>query len=448
MKRSASSKAKATPRAKKPRNEAPEYHLTPSVRDDETGEIIWPAPKAQIEQARSFIRDCVAAKEKTLIAPDKDADGLSSGVILYKTLLLLGLPEDLITVHLLAKGHSIHDESERAAMTAVGASYVFVLDQGSTAAPPVVDGPHRALVIDHHWAPEDGDRPAGAERVTACCCPPVATSAMLTHHICAALHGGVAAACDWLCVVGAHGDLGNALKWEPPLPDMRATFKAHTKKALNEAVALVNAPRRAAAHNVRDAWSALAAASGPRDLLDEGALRAARAEVRDEVRRCTRAPPSFSADGRVAVLRVRSPAQVHPVIATRWAGMLGPKRLEVVLAANDGYLPGQVHFSCRVARRARAREGGGDGGAPPVNIMAVLEEIAARAPDPTLRERLGAAFARGHREASGGVVTTEAFEEFIAVLELKSRSKKGAAGGASDGIEGTPEGEKGASPTT
>ena len=33
----------------------------------------------------------VAAKKKTLIVPDKDADGLTSGVILLKTLMFLGL---------------------------------------------------------------------------------------------------------------------------------------------------------------------------------------------------------------------------------------------------------------------------------------------------------------------------------------------------------------------
>lgn len=54
MKRAASSVSKAAPRAKKPRPVIPEYHSTPSLRD-ESGEIIWPAPKAQIEGARKFI---------------------------------------------------------------------------------------------------------------------------------------------------------------------------------------------------------------------------------------------------------------------------------------------------------------------------------------------------------------------------------------------------------
>ncbi|KAG9512595.1 hypothetical protein KCV07_g9382, partial [Aureobasidium melanogenum] len=42
--------------AKRPRVEVPDYHLTPPVRDD-TG-IVWPAPEAQMKQARDIILDC------------------------------------------------------------------------------------------------------------------------------------------------------------------------------------------------------------------------------------------------------------------------------------------------------------------------------------------------------------------------------------------------------
>jgi hypothetical protein len=42
--------------AKRPRArvEVPEYHLTPSV-SDENGQSIWPAPEAQMKQARDII---------------------------------------------------------------------------------------------------------------------------------------------------------------------------------------------------------------------------------------------------------------------------------------------------------------------------------------------------------------------------------------------------------
>jgi hypothetical protein len=298
-------------------------------------------------------------------------------------------------------------------MAAFDPKFIFVLDQGSRIGPPLIEQPHRALVIDHHHALEN-DHPEGSLHVTACDCPPVATSSLLTYLICRDLHPKVQESCDWLCAMGTHGDLGNTLKWESPFPDMKATFKMYTKKAINDAVSLINAPRRTASYNVPGAWEALLASSSPKDLLTNRTLLAARAEVNAEVERCTHTPPKFSADGRMAVFRISSAAQVHPVIATRWAGHLSSPKLEIVLVANEGYLPDMVNFSCRVPRCARARE-------PPVNIIEALRDVAGRAADPTLRERLGESFARGHKEASGGIVPKAEFEEFMEVLDVGRR---------------------------
>ncbi|XDG09309.1 hypothetical protein ABKA04_008924 [Annulohypoxylon sp. FPYF3050] len=295
-------------------------------------------------------------------------------------------------------------------MTTYKPEYIFVLDQGSRKAPPIIDGTHKALIIDHHWALED-DFPKDSHHVTACNSPPVATSSLLTYHICNSLHEEVHSKCAWLCAMGTHGDLGNTLKWEPPFPDMKVTFKSYTKKAINDAVSLINAPRRTATYDVPGAWAALTAADSPKDLLTNSGLLAARAEVNAEVERCTHTAPKFSADGKIAVFRIESAAQVHPVIATRWAGHLQSPKLEVILVANEGYLPGMVNFSCRIPRSARARD-------PPVNIIETLKSIAAKAPDPSLRERLGESFARGHKEASGGIVPKVEFEEFLDILEI------------------------------
>ncbi|KAK8105514.1 hypothetical protein PG999_008873 [Apiospora kogelbergensis] len=416
MKRSAPSPARSSTKAKKPRPEVPEYHSTPSLKN-EAGEIIWPAPSAQIAIARNFIKDCAAAGKKTLIVPDKDADGLTSGAILQKTLILLGLDPGLISAHLVQKGCNIHLENERTTMASYEPEYVFVLDQGSRKSEPVIDGPHNALVIDHHFALDD-DFPRGSEHVTACHSPPVATSALLTYHICFELHEKVATTCDWLCAMGTHGDLGNTLKWEPPFPDMKATFKAYTKKAVNDAVSLINAPRRTSTYDVPGAWQALISAESPKGLLTNPTLLSARAEVNAEVERCTHTAPKFSGDGRIAVFRINSPAQIHPVIATRWAGHLQSPKLEVILVANEGYLPDMVNFSCRVPRSAKGRE-------TPVNIIEVLKDIANKAPDPSLRERLGESFARGHKEASGGIVPKKEFEELIEILEIGKKTQGG-----------------------
>ncbi|KAF2209654.1 hypothetical protein CERZMDRAFT_46559 [Cercospora zeae-maydis SCOH1-5] len=422
-KRKAPLSQRSTPAKKRARAAIPEYHTTPSVQDED-GSIQWPAPRAQIKRARSIIVNCAEGEGNIVLVPDKDADGLSAGAILRHTLLLLGVSPDRIFAHFLLKGNSVHSDVERQRIAALNPAYVFVLDQGSQAGPPLVDLPHTGLVIDHHFA-TPSDFPEGCSYVTACQSPPVATSSLLTYHICEALHAEVASTCDWLCVVGTHGDLGNKLQWGEPFPDMSGTLKKYKKKVLKNVVTLVNAPRRTATFDVQSAWDALSKTNDPSSISKNIRLRDARAEVNAELERCTHAAPKFSSDGKVAVFRIKSEAQVHPLIATRWAGHLHSKKLEIVMVANEGYLEGKVNFSCRITRCARSRE-------PPVNIIeslkayANLPEIgvveddftsdaspAVTAPEPTLLERMGDNFARGHVQASGGIVAPENFEELM-----------------------------------
>lgn len=307
-------------------------------------------------------------------------------------------------------------------MATTNPKYIFVLDQGSMAGPPLIDAPHKSLIIDHHNA-TDNDFPEGSLHVNACHFPPVATSSLLTYLICEPLHNDVIQKCDWLAIIGTHGDLGNTLKWEPPFPDMKDALKRYSKKLLNDAVSALNAPRRTASFDVVTAWDALIKASEAEDTLESlknlvknPRLVDARAEISQEIERCTHTPPKFSHDGRVAVLRITSPCQVHPIIATRWAGHLKSNKLEVILVANDGYSEGMVNFSCRIPKAAKIND-------PPINIIATLEGYAAQGEN-GLRERLGVSFARGHKEASGGIVPTEEFEELMNVMRVGEKIEK------------------------
>ncbi|KAF2688624.1 DHH phosphoesterase [Lentithecium fluviatile CBS 122367] len=412
-------KSGSTPRAKKQKIEIPEYHLTPSIHDGD-GEIVWPAPKVQIERAREIIRACAQAQKPTVILPDKDADGLSSGAILHHTLTALGLSPSLISVCFPPKGSSVHDETARATVSESSPAYIFVLDQGSRKTGPLIDAPHTGLIIDHHYAEENGF-PQGAEYVTAHDCPPVATSSLLTFEICLPLHPDLKDKISWLAALGTHGDLGTTLKWRPPFPDMATTFKQYSKKSINDAVSRVNAPRRSAAYNVEDAWNAVISASNPEDIAKDEKLLAAQAEVKMETERCAHVPPKFSKDATIAVLTISSAAQIHPLIATRWAGFLQSNKLEIVMCANVGYLPGMVNFSCRVAKVARVRDGD-----EKVDIIKKLESIVADHPE--FRARLGESFARGHKEASGGIVKTAEWEELWQLMGVGKNVRKKADG--------------------
>ncbi|KAG8946401.1 hypothetical protein FRC04_011847 [Tulasnella sp. 424] len=408
-------------------------------------EVDWPASENALQGARKFLKQCAQAGKRTVILPDKDADGLCGGSIIYRTLVQLGHSPEDISIHLLQKGNNVHEPMEHAAIKSLEASYVIVVDQGSRPTRVTAEGdPAEVLIIDHHFSDEF---PPGATVVNACHHEPVATSSLLAFIICQPLHRKVSGSCDWLACMGTIGDLGSALKWEPPFPDMADTFKRYKKKSLTEAVSLINArmvdfysysvtlrlihvftARRTATFDVISAWTAVNSANSPEDILSSSSktsqrLFDARREINLEVEKWSHTAPQFSSDGKVALLRIRSAAQVHPVVATRWAGHLKSSALQIVMVANEGYLPEMVNFSCRIARCAYVRAGKtNSSAAPPVDIIELLKSYADRDQPAEgqlpLRERIGDNFARGHKQASGGIVKIEHFEEFCTLMEI------------------------------
>lgn len=81
---------------------------------------------------------------------------------------------------------------------------------------------------------------------------------------------------------------------------------------------LLKSARRTAKFDVISAWKALLEADGPKAVLANPRLLQARREINEEVELKTHAAPKFSRDGKIAVLRIDSMAQIHGVIATRW----------------------------------------------------------------------------------------------------------------------------------
>jgi single-stranded-DNA-specific exonuclease len=104
-------------------------------------------------------------------------------------------------------------------------------------------------------------------------------------------------------------------------------------------------------------------------------LHAARAEVKIALEEAKRAAPVFS--NNVALIRLNSKCQVHPLMAQIWRTRL-PKF--IVIAANEGYLPGKVNFSARAATG--------------INVLQFLNSI--QLPDGEGH------FGHGHDQASGG----------------------------------------------
>ena len=101
------------------------------------------------------------------------------------------------------------------------------------------------------------------------------------------------------------------------------------------------------------------------------------------------------------------------------------------MVANYGYLPGKVNFSCRIARCARDRD-------PPVNIISSLKAVA-DLDTSDLVQRLGENFARGHKEASGGIVNTAQFEELCVLMKVGEKPEKVEGDAAKNNTEKSPQ---------
>lgn len=405
------------------RSRSPECSDKPVIKKNHSEPIVWPAPEDKIDAARAFIRKVAEAQARVVICPDKDADGLSAGVILYRTLVALGMKEDQLKVHLLSKGTSLRSESEADQIQKLEPSFVIVLDQGSFDGPEIVPG-IPTLIIDHHYSFEFPDK---AIVCTAAYSPPIATSALLTYHICEALHPDLKTKIDYLGVIGTVGDLSATVKWVEPFPPyLGEVMRDKGKKNVSDAVGLLNAPRRSSIYNTIEAWNSLLYTNNPSEILHHSTnphlkkLLEARDEVAVETENNSHNAPLFSADKRTACLIISSGCQVHPVVATRWAGFLKSKDLAIVMCANTGYHPGKVHFSCRIPKFRRVD----DGTDKAIDIQAILKDYASRNPDLERRLKAGGNFAKGHKEASGGVLETELWEELYKTMEIGKPVKK------------------------
>lgn len=344
----------------------------------------WPAPPDRMAAARSLLGDLATRRARVIVAPHGDVDGLAACVLVHRALERAGA--EPVTC-LPGKGEHVHTPAMQSRLAAIAADGLVVLDMGSRAGPIVPGLP--TIVIDHHDARE---MPEGVVFVSAAGCEPVAPTALLAYE----LLRGFADVEDlaWLAWLGTVGDLGLAHPFDRELAAPMARYR---KTHVQRAVSLVNAARRAGRYRPQVALDVLLAAREPAEIargslpgVDE--LIACREEVNAEVARVARIPPRIV--GEVALIRFSSPAQVHPLVATRWVTRLAPK---IVIAANDGYLPGRVNFAVRSAAK--------------IDLLAFLRGL-----------ELGTVegeFANGHPRATGGSIPPTEFDRLLRALGFR-----------------------------
>lgn len=300
------------------------------------------------------------ARERLLAAdvvvPHTDADGLAAGAL---TLRARGETAD--DALLLGRGQTPFGPE-----AALPRRSVAVLDWG------VRPLSRPGLLVDHHVPEWDGA--ADVLVVSGHGEEPETSTAPLVRRL-------LPEQPAWVAAVGAVGDLGDA---GFALPECAGA----PKTAVRTLVPLVNAPRRLPdGPPVREALALLVEHGDPREALRDPrveALRRAKDEWTGAYRSALRSPPHVGE--QVAVVRLTSPYQIHPLVAAAWQRRLRPRP---VLVANDGYLPGRVNFAMR--------GGGGD-------LRGLLRDA--------LPEAAGE-FAHGHARATGGSLPPDEFERLL-----------------------------------
>lgn len=323
---------------------------------------------------------------RTLVFHDSDADGVTAGVVLQRALERLGFTDAARSAP--TRERDAWSEPNRVLIHSFEPRSLFVLDLGSRDE-PLIDGP--TCLIDHHRP--DGV-PPGATLISAYVSDPkgnpIPNTSLMVYDLTAALVD--VGDLDWIAALGAISDLGE----RAPFPLLDRVRAKYTMADLKEATTLVNAARRASLYQPETAARALVAHASPRELVksqsdDVRALKEAREEVKREMAQAKKAAPKFS--GKVALVRIRSRCQIHPVIAQIWRTRLPAY---VVMVANDGYLPGRVNFSMRTSSST--------------NLLDFLRAI-------DIGEGEGS-YARGHDQATGGSLPVERFAALLAKLGL------------------------------
>lgn len=294
-----------------------------------------PDPAAARAAFAAFV-ETLPRDARVLVFHDFDADGVTAGVVLQRALERLGFTA--VQRRAPTRERDAWSEPNRQLIAAAEAEALFVLDLGSRDEPLAAGV--RCCLIDHHRP--DGV-PPGALLITAYTWDPIPNTSLMVYDLCTPLAD--VTDLDWIAAIGALSDVGE----RAPFSLLAAVRERYTMSDLKEATALVNAARRASDYQPETAARALLTHATPRDFVrspspDVAALRAAREEVQRAMAEAKKAAPKFS--GNVALVRVHSRCQVHPVIAQIWRTRL-PKY--VVLVANDDYLPGRVNFSARSA---------------------------------------------------------------------------------------------------
>lgn len=337
-----------------------------------------------LEVAREAFRTFIAQSDRSnslVVLHDCDADGVTAGVVLQ--LALERALFEKVTLVVPDRDRNAWTPANRERVQAVSPDRLFVLDLGSQSEPVIAGVP--TCFIDHH-RPE-GVGP-GDTLISAYTWELIPNTSLIVWELCKEIAD--VSDIDWIAAIGTIGDLGE----KAPFEMLTIAKKKYTAKYLKEAGALINAARRASSYKPEVAAKAILTSSDPRSLVNSTTaeveyLRSAKAEVNAALQEAKKAAPVFS--GNVALVRVNSPCQIHPLIAQSWRTRL-PKY--IVIVANEGYIRDRINFSVRTASG--------------INVLDFLRSFDLSAGE--------GSYGHGHDSASGGSLPPKRWNELLVKL--------------------------------
>ncbi|MBB3950373.1 DHH family phosphoesterase [Aureimonas jatrophae] len=330
-----------------------------------------------LQPPEAFAEAALALGPAPLVACHNDADGLSAGAILVKTLQRLGTEP---STRIVGKGENAYSDAFLDELRGRAMTGLVVTDLGVSSRLPDLGLP--TVLIDHHvptGVPTHACVVSGIED------DPIPTSSLLAYR-CAKAIGVETGDLLWLAAIGLIGDMAD----EDGFPEMEEA-RALGITALRKAVSLVNAPRRTASGDASAALGLLLKADGAKAVLsgahaETAALLQAKEEVKAALDAARKIGPKVSAE--VALIPFSSPCQIHPLVAQAWRTRI---RDRIVIAANFGYREGWVHFAARTGEDR--------------DLIAFLAEH--RPPG------AGEEYGNGHRLASGGALRLADWNHFV-----------------------------------
>ena len=343
--------------------------------------IITPELTSQIagEKFAAWL-GCVPLSSTIGVLCHSDADGISAGAILHRALKRAGREVAMIVTE---KFENAWSDTVRDRVNATGSGALIVCDLGVRGR-PVADGVPTCFIDHHHFS----DAPSDDVVITGFGLEPCPTSGLIAFW-CASRIGDVHDL-EWMAAISLLSDIGE----RAPFPELASARSSYGLTVLRKSTTLLNAARRSSSGNAGPALDLLLRATSPKEISrgdspEALSLRQAQAEVHRAFTAAKRAAPKFS--GPLAILRIHTPCQIHPLIAQIWRTRL-PKY--IVFCANSGYRGGFVHFSGRCGKGT--------------DLIAFLRDHAPANP--------GENYGRGHPQAAGGSLPVAVWNAWTAAL--------------------------------